>query len=198
VRRALILGLPTPITLDPDRELTAIAAAESFRGDSSPNRERDMPLPIPPEFERAVLERVRSGRYASIDEVLQACLAGLAMLEDADEELRRELQAGKEELERGERLSREEVLARLREARTRPELRRFVEEQVESGRFNSAREVVEAGLVLLQQEHLRFNEELEALRREIDLGIESAERDELIPGDEVVARIRARFGGAHR
>jgi antitoxin ParD1/3/4 len=197
-RRALILGLRTPLTFYLDRELTPIAAAESFRGDPGPNQERDMPLPIPPEFERAVLERVRSGRYASTEEVLQACLEGLEMLEEADEDLRRELQAGKEELERGERLSREEVLARLREARTRPELRRFVEEQVESGRFNSTRDVVEAGLVLLQQEQPRFDEELEALRREIDLGIESAERDELIPGDEVVARIRARFGGAAR
>jgi antitoxin ParD1/3/4 len=210
--------------------LTAIAAAESFRGD--PNRERDMPLPIPPEFERAVLERVRSGMYDSADEVLFACLKALereehdheAKLErlrqdldvaieeaargevidgevafaQAEEEVRREFQVGLGELDRGERLYHQEVLARLSDPRTRPELRRFVEKQVQSGRFQSTREVVEAALVLLQHEQPRFDEEMEALRREIDLGIESAEREELIPGDEVVARIRARLRGAAR
>ena len=80
-----------------------------------------MSFPLPPEFERAVLDRVRSGQYASVEEVLRACLDALEReeaQEDADlEELRREIRIGLDELNRGERLSRDEVLARLREAR---------------------------------------------------------------------------------
>ena len=80
-----------------------------------------MSFPIPPEFERAVLDRVRSGQYASAEDVLRACLEALEQAEaqeDADfDELRREIRIGLDELNRGERLSRDEVLARLREAR---------------------------------------------------------------------------------
>jgi antitoxin ParD1/3/4 len=80
-----------------------------------------MSFPLPPEFERAVLDRVRSGQFASPEDVLAAMLE---LLEDAEAEyeekleaLRRDVQLGFDQLDRGERLSREEVLARLREAR---------------------------------------------------------------------------------
>jgi antitoxin ParD1/3/4 len=80
-----------------------------------------MSFPLPPEFERAVLDRVRSGRYASPEDVLAAMVEALdareAEHEEKLEELRRDIRVGLDQLDRGERLSRGEVLARLREAR---------------------------------------------------------------------------------
>ena len=80
-----------------------------------------MGLNIPPEIERAILDRVQSGRYASAEDVLRACLEALEEQEEREaedaEELRREIQLGMDDFERGDSLSREEVLARLREMR---------------------------------------------------------------------------------
>jgi antitoxin ParD1/3/4 len=77
-----------------------------------------MSLNIPPEFERAVLERVESGAYASTDDVLKACLEALARLEgDAAEDhewLRREIQIGIDEADRGELIPGDEALASIR------------------------------------------------------------------------------------
>ena len=80
-----------------------------------------MSFPLPPEFERAVLDRVRSGQFASPEDVLATMLELLeereAEYETKLEELRRDIRIGLDQLDRGERLSREEVLTRLREAR---------------------------------------------------------------------------------
>lgn len=65
-----------------------------------------MSLNVPPEFERAVLERVASGAYASTDDVLNACLLALIALEedlaDDHEWLKAAIQEGIDELDRGE------------------------------------------------------------------------------------------------
>ncbi len=178
-----------------------------------------MSFPLPPEFKRAVLDRVRSGQYESPEAVLAAMLE---LLEDAEAEydskleaLRRDVQLGFDELDRGQRLSREEVLARLREARPgafaettdgegsqtslgaiAPEFRDFVNDEVRSGRYASSAEVLEAALWLLRDAESPESEEaLEALRREIALGLESERRDPMIPGEEVEAWLRARVGG---
>jgi antitoxin ParD1/3/4 len=77
-----------------------------------------MSLNLPPEFERAILERVRSGAYESTDDVLKVCLEALALLESAlaedHEWLRREIQIGIDELDRGEGIPREQAIERLR------------------------------------------------------------------------------------
>jgi antitoxin ParD1/3/4 len=77
-----------------------------------------MSLNIPPEFERAVLERVESGAYQSTDDVLKACLEGLTLLEadiaDESEWLRREVQIGIDEADRGELIPGDEALASIR------------------------------------------------------------------------------------
>lgn len=76
-----------------------------------------MSLNIPPEFERAVLERVRSGMYESTDDVLRACLLALDRAEEENtaklEALQRDLQSGLDQLERGQVVSSEEAIARL-------------------------------------------------------------------------------------
>jgi antitoxin ParD1/3/4 len=78
-------------------------------------QDRTMSLNIPPEFERAVRERVESGEYASTDDVLKACLEALEREEAEDDEwLKREIQLGLDELDRGEGIPGEVALEMAR------------------------------------------------------------------------------------
>jgi antitoxin ParD1/3/4 len=74
-----------------------------------------MTFDLTPEFERAVLERVRSGRYKSTDEVLRACIEALEREERSLEELRRDVKVGLDELERGEGIPGKEAFEQIRE-----------------------------------------------------------------------------------
>lgn len=75
----------------------------------------------------------------------------------------------------------------MRETRTvsfTPELAEFVSACVASGKFQSASEVVRAGLRLLQhQEDLR-RAELERVRALIQVGADQLDRGEVVDGDE--------------
>jgi antitoxin ParD1/3/4 len=77
-----------------------------------------MSLNIPPEFERAILERVASGAYASTDDVLNACLQALILLEedlaDDHEWLKAAIQEGIDELDRGEGIPGEQAAEMMR------------------------------------------------------------------------------------
>jgi antitoxin ParD1/3/4 len=61
---------------------------------------------IRPEFEQVLQDKVRSGRFASIDDAVNGAIEALQVQEsllDADpESLRRELMAGVEQLRRGD------------------------------------------------------------------------------------------------
>jgi antitoxin ParD1/3/4 len=78
-----------------------------------------MSLSIPPEFERAVRERVESGAYASADDVFAACLIALADWEHVQrakyEKLRAEIQVGIDQADRGQLVDGREALRRIRE-----------------------------------------------------------------------------------
>jgi antitoxin ParD1/3/4 len=73
-----------------------------------------------------------------------------------------------------------------------PELERLVQEKVASGLYSSASEVVREALRLLQERDELRRLRLEELRREIARGIEAADRGDLVPADEVFARLRQR------
>jgi antitoxin ParD1/3/4 len=73
-----------------------------------------MPFPLPPEFQRAVLDRVRSGQYASPEDVLAASIAALEQVEEERKALRREIQVGLDQAERGEIVNGEEAFAWLK------------------------------------------------------------------------------------
>ena len=96
-----------------------------------------------------------------------------------------------------------------------PELERFVKGLVETGRFNSASEVVREGLRLVErQERFRLlekalleglspeeearlppdllSETMQHFRQQIQVGLDQAERGELIDGEAFFAQLRDR------
>jgi antitoxin ParD1/3/4 len=70
-----------------------------------------------------------------------------------------------------------------------PELERFVESRVASGRYQSASEVVRDGLRLLEERETSRQVALDEVRRKIAVGLEQAERGELFDGEEVFREI---------
>ena len=64
-----------------------------------------------------------------------------------------------------------------------PELAGFVKEQVESGMYHSASEVVREGLRLLRERRQDRQVRLEELRRQIAIGLKQADRGEVAPLD---------------
>ena len=65
----------------------------------------------------------------------------------------------------------------------------FVRQQLETGRFNNASEVVRAGLRLLEESEQRKQLELDALRAEIAAGLASPRK----PAEEVFDRLEAKY-----
>lgn len=73
-----------------------------------------------------------------------------------------------------------------------PELERRIAEKIESGEYDSAEDVVSHALRALSQENEQYAIRLEALRGEIQKGIDSLNNGHHSPKDEVFARLRAR------
>jgi antitoxin ParD1/3/4 len=67
-----------------------------------------------------------------------------------------------------------------------PHFDEFVRAKIDSGRYQSASEVVREGLRLLEERDYR----LANLRSEIELGWQQSERGELVDGPSVFAEIR--------
>ena len=70
-----------------------------------------------------------------------------------------------------------------------PELKRWVDEEVASGRYASASEVLREGLRLLMEER-RWREDV---RRKIAEGLAEAKAGRLLEGAEVVERLEKRL-----
>lgn len=75
-----------------------------------------------------------------------------------------------------------------------PETERLIEEQLESGRYESADELVRHALRALSQEDEQYAVRLEALRGEIQKGIDDLDNGRHSPIGEAFARLRARRG----
>jgi antitoxin ParD1/3/4 len=77
-----------------------------------------------------------------------------------------------------------------------PELERLVAAKVKSGLYGSSSEVIRAALRLLQHAEANQAAQLEALRRDVGIGIAQADRGDLVDGgdvfDELLKRRKAK------
>jgi antitoxin ParD1/3/4 len=71
-----------------------------------------------------------------------------------------------------------------------PELDKFLQRRVKSGRYQTTSEVVREALRLLERHELEREETLRQLRTKLKRGAAQAERGELLNGDEVFHELR--------
>jgi antitoxin ParD1/3/4 len=74
-----------------------------------------------------------------------------------------------------------------------PELEQFIQTQIESGKYSSAEEVVTAGIKLLEERERIYKGRFEELKKEIEIGIEAAERGEVVDGETVFRELREKL-----
>jgi antitoxin ParD1/3/4 len=79
------------------------------------------------------------------------------------------------------------------------EFEEYVKGKVDSGDYASVSEVVRDGLRLMKEKDMLLEARLQALKDEIQIGIDQAERGEVVDGPTAMAEIRQhlleRFGG---
>ncbi len=73
-----------------------------------------------------------------------------------------------------------------------PELERLIEQKVKSGMYNSASEVIRAGLRLMQEQDELRQIRLRELQRDVKKGLDQIERGEVVEADEVFQELRER------
>jgi antitoxin ParD1/3/4 len=66
-----------------------------------------------------------------------------------------------------------------------PELEKFIQTQIDSGKYASTDEVIIAGLKLLEERERMYQCRFEELQKEILIGLEEAECGELIDGEKL-------------
>jgi antitoxin ParD1/3/4 len=79
-----------------------------------------------------------------------------------------------------------------------PELEKLVETRVRSGRYQSASEVIRAGLRLLEDQELMREAQLGEVRRKIKTGLDELDRGEGLPGEQVYAEMKRRSARLRR
>lgn len=72
-----------------------------------------------------------------------------------------------------------------------PELEDLVQRQLASGKYQTAIEVILAGVKLLEQQEDIYQGRLQKLQHEARIGWEAVQRGELIDGTTAMAQIRA-------
>lgn len=70
-----------------------------------------------------------------------------------------------------------------------PRLEKFVHKKVDSGRYNSASEVVREALRLMEEHEKVRITQLAALRKRVDDGLASLNRGESVDGEKFMARL---------
>ncbi len=70
-----------------------------------------------------------------------------------------------------------------------PQLEKLIQEKIKSGAYHSPDEVILESLRLLDER----DRKLAALRADIQVGIDQAERGEVVDGDTVFTELRAKY-----
>ena len=73
-----------------------------------------------------------------------------------------------------------------------PELEQLVQDKVKSGLYLSASEVVREALRLLEERDQLRQIRLAELKKKIAVGVEQAERGDVVDGDQVFEKLRAK------
>jgi antitoxin ParD1/3/4 len=74
-----------------------------------------------------------------------------------------------------------------------PELEALVQQELDTGHYDSAIDVIAQGINLLRQQDDLSQEQLESLRHEAQLGWDAAERGELVDGPTAMTQIRTKL-----
>lgn len=132
----------------------------------------EMSLTVPPEFERAIRERVESGAYASADAVFRACLEALAEWEDVQrvkhEQMRADILVGSDQADRGKVVDGPEAFARARA--------RLIEKTAPRNEIGA------------------LQRDFDALGAEIQSEVDRIKRGETVNQEVVLDRMRERYG----
>jgi antitoxin ParD1/3/4 len=82
----------------------------------------------------------------------------------------------------------------------KPELEKFIDDQVQQGRFDSAADAINSAVARLQTERELAGLPLEALRGEIDIGLAEADRGEFtqFTAEDVIAERHAALAAKKR
>ena len=71
-----------------------------------------------------------------------------------------------------------------------PELEQFIYTQIESGKYASALEVIEASIHLLEERERIYQGRFEELQQEVLMGVEQLDRGERLDGRAVIEQLR--------
>lgn len=74
-----------------------------------------------------------------------------------------------------------------------PEIEQFIQSQIKSGRYNSATDVIQAGIQLLEERDRIYKGRFEELRQEVAIGVEQLDRGERLDGRAAIEQLRQRF-----
>jgi antitoxin ParD1/3/4 len=72
-----------------------------------------------------------------------------------------------------------------------PELETLIQQQLDSGKYETAIEVILAGVIRLEQEEDIYQGRLQELQRDAQIGWEAVQRGELVDGATAMAELRA-------
>ncbi len=74
-----------------------------------------------------------------------------------------------------------------------PELDEFIQSQIANGKYTSSNEIIIAALQLLAERERLYQGHFEQLKHEIAIGVEEANRGELIDADTVFNNLREKL-----
>lgn len=152
-----------------------------------------MSLSLPPEFERAIRERIGTDNYETAWDVFATCVGATCRLQSLTETLEWSGERQDALVHDGPRAHHErggppefwvpEVLGVA------------VRQHLSTGRYGCVEDVFTAFLRALREQELWEAENVDWLRKQIRIGSEQVERGEVVDGEAAFARLRQRFGG---